>query len=70
MSKFEAYKNVVAGYRVFYPEWRDGQAHFNVLTWVDVEASDEVFGTWRDPFDEDARIPALLLFLEERWKSS
>lgn len=52
-----------------HPEWRVGQAYFNILHRLHPEVADAVRGTSKDPFYNDTRIPAFLdevaAYLEE-----
>jgi hypothetical protein len=43
-----------------HPDWRVGQAHFNVLADLAPDVADAVRGTNLDPFYDDARLDAFL----------
>ena len=62
-SSFEA---AVDRVRTLFPEWRDGQAHCNVLRVARPDLYLELIGTDADPFYRDDRIPAFLDWLVAR----
>lgn len=48
------------------PEWRYGQAAFNVLERLEPELAEEVRGTVLDPFHQTGRVPEFMLWAEKR----
>jgi hypothetical protein len=50
-----------------YPEWRLGQAFYNVLDANRPDIARKIQGTMRDPFYQDTRIPTFLTFVLENW---
>jgi hypothetical protein len=69
-SKYARYCAAVAEARLKWPEWRRGQAHFNVLYFdgFDPEYADEIRGTDLDPFHSDAQVERMLPALARRWR--
>lgn len=52
-----------------HPEWRRGQAFFNVLCNYDPAAAEAMRGTDIDPFYDNKRIPQAIWFVAERWEN-
>ena len=52
---------------VDYPEWRAGQAAFNVLYSERPDLSEQIRGTMRDPFHNDRLLVPFSKFLREEW---
>ena len=50
-----------------HPQWRAGQALFNVLHRIRPDLSERVRATKLDPFNRDTRNPAFLNFVKENW---
>lgn len=69
-SKYARYCAAVAQARLDHPEWRRGQAHFNVLvrSEFDPKFGDSIRGFDLDPFYDDGMVPHLLEALAERWR--
>lgn len=69
-SKYARYCLAVAEARLAHPEYRRGQAHFNVLYFggFDPEFADQIRGTDLDPFHRDDVVPRLLEGLAQRWR--
>ena len=51
-----------------HPEWRQGQAFFNVLARVNSPLAERVRGSLVDPFYSDEIIPEFLAHCEAVWK--
>lgn len=51
-----------------HPEWRPGQAAFNVLHRMAPALADEVSGTEFDPFNDDARSLPFLRWVARRFR--
>jgi hypothetical protein len=50
-----------------HPEWRNGQAHFIVLTQERMDIARVLWSTDVDPFHDDDRIPAFLTSVGGMW---
>lgn len=55
--------------KIVHPEWRRGQAFFNVLYDYDVAAAEAIRGTDIDPFYDNSRIPQAIWSVAERWEN-
>lgn len=61
---YDEYKAAVSQYQKENPTYRLGQCHFNVLADHFPALYDEVRGSHIDPFFDDDKVPAFLLWLQ------
>lgn len=66
-ESFVAYVNLVGYIRCNQPNWRKGQAYFNVLSDVRPDLAERVRATILDPFYSDCRLADFLYFLRQAW---
>lgn len=65
---FNTYLATVREAHATYPNWRAGQAYFNVLETVRPELAEEVRGNAAlDPFYNSEAIPRFLVYILGRW---
>jgi hypothetical protein len=64
---FNTYLEMVREAQTDYPEWRIGQAYFNVLSTVNTDLAERVRASRIDPFYRDERLPFFLSFVGEEW---
>lgn len=67
LSRFEEFKLAVHRALGENPEWRYGQACFNVLTEFDPELAERLRGGDYDPFYSDGRVPNFNIQLQVAW---
>lgn len=60
----------VSASQAMHPEWRAGQAAFNVLATLRPDLSEKIRATPLDPFHLDARLPDFYLFVYQNWEDS
>ncbi len=64
---FSGYLRKVQHAKREHPEWRNGQAHFVVLTKVRMDIARALWSTDVDPFYDDDKVPAFLASVGEMW---
>lgn len=52
------------------PQWRSGQAHFNVLSMFRPDISEPLRGSTLDPFYQDDLLPAFLAHVANEWSAN
>lgn len=50
-----------------FPQWRAGQAAFNILHQHRPDLANMVRNTGLDPFYDDDKLPGFLVWISERW---
>ena len=66
-KEFAKYLKTVAALKRVHPEWRAGQAYFNVLLEGKTKLAERIRGTSLDPFHMDGVIPTFLEYVLENW---
>lgn len=66
-TSYQGYRTLVLIAHKNHPQWRLGQAYFNVLHRVREDLSGMVRASIADPFHQDNRIPTFLKFIKENW---
>lgn len=64
---FDEYRKEVGAALKKHPEWRAGQAHFNVLLTWRYDLAGPIRSTLLDPFYSDDRLKLFLRVVQERW---
>lgn len=65
-TTFVRYLTEVEMARILHPEWRKGQAYYNVLAQYEPGLSSAVLGTQLDPFQNDRALDVFLPWVEDR----
>lgn len=65
---FEMYVGMAESSLRLHPNWRKGQAFFNMLARVRPDLSEQIRATPLDPFHRSDVLPNMLAWVAERWE--